>query len=360
MPSPTDKPFQLGVVEGFFGSSWAWDARIDYADFLNRYDFNSYLYAPKSDRLLRQDWQVPFPQHHLEELQSLATVYQQKNLDFGIGLSPFELYKNFNADKKSLLKAKLQQINEINPSILCILFDDMQGDLDSLAERQLEINNFITQHSQASHFIFCPTYYSDDPVLAAHFGTKPKHYLEDIGSSLDPSIDIFWTGPKVFSESFPAQHLQEVAEKLQRKPLIWHNYPVNDAKRLTDFLHLKPFPNEPNQKIVMQELTNGHIANPMNQAYLSQLPLYSLSNIYRGNLDGDQLKLACETLCPAPLAKIIIEDADFFQQQGLSNINVKDKKDFLNKYAAFQDSPMANEIINWLNGHYNFDPNCLT
>ncbi len=360
MPSASDKPFQLGVVEGFFGSSWSWEARIEYADFLSRYGLNTYLYAPKSDRLLRQDWQVPFPHKHLEKLQALANAYQQKNIDFGIGLSPFELYKNFNSNNKDLLKAKLQQINSINPSILCILFDDMQGDLDSLAERQLEISNFIIQHSQASHFIFCPTYYSDDPVLITHFGTKPKHYLEDIGSSLDSSIDIFWTGPKVFSEHFPPQHLQEVAEKLQRKPLIWHNYPVNDAKRLTDFLHLKPFPNEPNRKVVMQELTAGHIANPMNQAYLSQLPLHSLSNIYRGNTDGDQLKLACETLCSAPLAKIILQDADFFQQQGLTNLNANDKQAYLDKYSAHIDSPMAQEIIKWLNGDYTFDPNCLT
>jgi len=129
---------------------------------------------------------------------------------------------------------------------------------------------------------------------------------------------------------------------------------------LTDFLHLKPFPNESNQKAVMQELTAGHIANPMNQAYLSQIPLYSLSNIYSGNTDGDQLKFACETLCPPALAKLILEDADFFQHQGLTDISANDKQNYLDRYAAFQDSAMAKEIIDWLNGGYSFDPNCLT
>lgn len=360
MPSISDKPFKLGIVEGFFGSPWSWDARLDYAEFLKQYGFNTYLYAPKSDRLLRQDWQIPFPQQHLEKLQTLASTYHQNNINFGIGLSPFELYKNFNSNNKNLLKAKLQQINEIKPSILCILFDDMQGDIDSLAERQLEITNFIIQHSQSSDFIFCPTYYSDDPQLITHFGAMPKHYLEDIGNKLDPSVDIFWTGPKVFTDNFTSLHLQGLAEKLQRKPLIWHNYPVNDAKRLTDFLHLKPFPNEPKQKEAMLEFTAGHIANPMNQAYLSQLPLHSLSNIYRGYNDANLLKLACETLCSAPLTEAILEDADFFQQQGLVDLSAKDKQNYLNKYAAFQGSPMAREIIAWLNGNYAFDPNCLT
>ncbi len=134
MLTPTDRPFQLGIVEGFFGLPWSWNARIDYAEFLSRFGFNSYLYAPKSDRLLRQDWQIPFPQEHLENLRSLANIYRQKNIVFGIGLSPFELYKNFNSDNKNLLKAKIQQINDIQPSILCILFDDMQGDIASPCE----------------------------------------------------------------------------------------------------------------------------------------------------------------------------------------------------------------------------------
>jgi hypothetical protein len=358
MQSVSDKPFKLGVVEGFFGLPWSWDARTAYADKLSHYGFNTYLYAPKGDRFLRQDWHLAFPQDHLDKLQSLALIYKNKKLDFGLGLSPFELYRNFNTENKSLLKAKLEQIDSINPSILCILFDDMQGDLNSLAEQQLEITNFIIQNSQVQHFIFCPTYYSDDPVLITHFGSKPKHYLEEIGSSLDPSIEIFWTGPKVFSETYPEQHLQEVANKLKRKPLIWDNYPVNDAKRLTDFLHLLPFPNQAN---TLQEFTSGHLANPMNQAYLSQLPLYSLSQYYQGNTDNDDmLKQACEALCPEPLSEYILEDASFFQQKGLVGMNDKDKQTFINKYSPLADFPMANEILAWLNGAYTFDPACLT
>ncbi len=229
-----------------------------------------------------------------------------------------------------------------------------------LAKLQLEITNFIIQHSQASHFIFCPTYYSDDPQLTAHFGNRPQYYLEDLGNTLDASIDIFWTGPSVFTKSFHQQHLHELAGKLQRKPLIWHNYPVNDAKRLTDFLHLKPFNNEPDQIATMQKYTAGHIANPMNQAYLSQLPLFSLGNLYSKNTADHQLKFACETLCSAPLAKAILEDADFFQHQGLADMNENDKQNYYNKYAAFPENLMAKEIVNWLNGDYAFDPNCLT
>jgi hyaluronoglucosaminidase len=61
MSSASDKPFKLGVVEGFFGPSWSWDARLDYAEFLSHYGFNTYLYAPKSDIISKNSkrWRMP-------------------------------------------------------------------------------------------------------------------------------------------------------------------------------------------------------------------------------------------------------------------------------------------------------------
>ncbi len=340
--------------------AWSWQARQDYADFLKTHGFNSYIYAPKSDRLLRQDWQQSFPGEHLENLKNLSGIYRDKGLEFGIGLSPFELYKNFDTEQQALLKGKLDQINTIGPSTLCILFDDMAGEFDGLASQQIKICNFILDHSQASYFIFCPTYYSYDPALTSHFGKMPDHYFEDIGGGLDQAIDIFWTGPKVLSESYPAEHLQEVAEKLRRLTLIWDNYPVNDAKHMTDFLHLQPFPD---QAEVIKQYTRGHIANPMNQAYLSQIPLFSLANYYRDNPVShakDQLSQACQALCPAPLAALLMEDAEFFQQQGLQKLDAQSKQNSLARYQAYSDNPMAREVIDWLDGLYTFDPACLT
>ncbi len=353
----SEKSFKLGVVEGFFGSAWSWQARTDYADFLSTHGFNTYLYAPKSDHFLRRDWHMPFPQDHLDKLSKLADAYKNKSLNFGIGLSPFELYKDFNAKQKNLLRHKLEQINHINPSILCILFDDMQGDVEKLATQQTDITNFIIQYSQASHFIFCPTYYSDDPKLVSHFGKKPDHYFKDIGNFLDPSIDIFWTGPNVFSETFQQQHLQNVAERFLRKPLIWDNYPVNDAERLCSKLNLQAFPDQAN---ILRKYTAGHLANPMNQAYLSQIPLFTLGQHYLQKSSPDLLKEACETLCPGLLGKYILEDALLFQQQGLSAMNGDTKAALIKKYSHFSDQPQAVEIVSWLKGDFAFDPACLT
>lgn len=345
--------FRLGVVEGFFGRQWSWTARRDYAPFLATQGCNSYVYAPKNDAWLRKQWQAPFPPAHLAALSALATYYRSHQLDFGIGLSPFELYKDFSSANRELLRTKLRQINQIAPDTLCILFDDMMGDLRDLARIQLEIMAFVSEQSTAHHFVICPTYYSDDPLLVRHFGAQPEHYLEDLGKGLDASIEIFWTGPKVISVDYPRLHLLEVADKLRRKPLLWDNYPVNDARRLTSFLHLQPA----KRGAELKELTCGHLANPMNQAYLSQLPLYALAALYRGT--HVSFPRACDTLCPPLLSQALQEDVDKFQQHGLYSLDAATKVQFLRKYEKFSH-PMAEEVCGWLRGEYAFDPACLT
>ena len=351
-------PFRLGVVEGYFGRQWSWNARRDYASFLAAHGCNCYIYAPKNDVWLRKQWQAPFPLAHLDALRDLQQHYRRHEVEFGIGLSPFELYRDFSGANRALLRRKLDEINALGPTTLCILFDDMMGDLRDLASAQLTIMDFVTQHSTAQRFVICPTYYSDDPLLTRHFGPQPEHYLEDIGKGLDTRIEIFWTGPQVLSTGYPRAHMLDVAARLRRKPLLWDNYPVNDAKRLTPFLHLLPFTGRDAE---LRERTSGHLANPMNQPYLSQLPLYTLANLY-SRTPGEpeeQFAAACMALCPPDLADALVQDVDCFQHEGLDALDTAGKERLLRKYAAFAH-PMAAEICAWLRGEYVFDPACLT
>ncbi len=353
------KPFRLGVVEGFFGKSWSWDARTRYARFLSGNGFTSYLYAPKNDAWFRKQWMQACPQEHHDALSRLASHYKDSGIEFAIGLSPFELYLDFSDTHQQALERKLAEINAINPDTLCILFDDMHGAVDNLAPQQLRIMDQVTRQSNARHFIFCPTYYSDDPVLTSHFGAMPEDYLEELGSQLDSRLDIFWTGPRVFSSEYPEDHLLDVAERLHRKPLLWDNYPVNDSAKLAGQLHLGPFKNRDTE---LKSLAQGLMANPMNQAHLSQLPLYSLGRIFQGeDVDLDEiLHEACTVLCPKKLGELLYEDSDLFEGAGLAGISAEKKAALILRYSPFQDHPMVIELMDWLNGEYTFDPQCLT
>lgn len=353
------KPWCPGVIEGFFGIPWSWNARRDYAGFLAREGFSSYIYAPKADAFLRKLWHQSWPQEQLDQLITLSRIYQASSVDFGIGLSPFELYLDFSDSRKQQLARKLDEINAIAPTILCLLFDDMTGSLNKLASRQLEIMAFVTTHSTAKRFMLCPTYYSSDPRLAKLFGSPPQQYLQELGQGLDGSIDMFWTGPQIISTHYPAEHLQQVSEQMRRKPVLWDNYPVNDAAKLTNFLHLQAFSGRDAQ---LQDLCAGHFSNPMNQAYLSQLPLYSLPRLYTDTIKDNAARLdqACKALCPPELASALQQDAGLFQQQGLEAMSPQVKTRLIDKYTRLQPHPMAAEVVLWLQGVYAFDPNCLT
>ena len=82
-PSP-----KLGLIEGFFGKGWSWEARARYAQWLPRHGYGFYLYAPKEDGYLRKHWATPWPADQLEALCQLARQCRENGLAFGVGLSP--------------------------------------------------------------------------------------------------------------------------------------------------------------------------------------------------------------------------------------------------------------------------------
>src|SRR5690606_14281924 len=215
----------------------------------------------------------------------------------------------------------------------------------------------ITSLSNARRYAVCPTYYSDDPLLTRHFGEAPEHYLDELGAALDPSHLVFWTGPKVISKEYPEAHLESVAQRLDRKPLLWDNYPVNDAKRLTSFLHLRPFANRDPQ--VLRAHCSGHLSNPMNQGYLSQLPLFALAQHYKKGSNAS-LMAATDALCSPGLSLLLRRDGERFQDQGLDTLDETTRQILAAEYSALRDESMAHEIIAWLRGEYVFDPACLT
>ncbi|KOP27686.1 hyaluronidase [Hapalosiphon sp. MRB220] len=351
--------FNPGVIEGFFGKPWSWEMRRNYAQFLKNIDYDFYIYAPKADTNLRRNWRQDWSDDELRELIYLGDIYHQQGLQWGIGFSPFEIYLNYDSQAIQDLERKIHYFNHLNLDILAVLFDDMRGDSHDISRIQVDIMHRIAALSNAKTFIICPTYYTDDPILDKLFGERPDNYLQELGKELDSAIDVFWTGPKVCSKSYPESHLKEVKERLGRPLFIWDNYPVNDGAKLSLYLHLRAFENRPYQ---MSEWISGHAVNPMNQAHLSQIPLMTLTMSYqRRNYysPSDAFVEAVERLCPAELAHTLVEDVSLFQDHGLEQLSTNTKQYLIEKYEAF-DNPFASEIVQWLKEEYLFSPECLT
>jgi hyaluronoglucosaminidase len=159
------KPFQLGLIEGFYGQAWSWQTRREYAAFLAQAGYSFYFYAPKSDPYFRKKWREPLPRDLYDNLESLVDYFHRSHLEFGVGLSPYEIYMSFDSDTKKQLFSRIEILNSLKVDRLAVLFDDMKGDCPTLAQTQVDILHWVREHSTAKHLIVCPTYYSSDPIL---------------------------------------------------------------------------------------------------------------------------------------------------------------------------------------------------
>ncbi|TNY02561.1 hyaluronidase, partial [Escherichia coli] len=56
--------------------------------------FSFFHYAPKADAFLRRRWREPHPDGSLAELAELSAHCRSLGLRFGVGLSPYELYRD--------------------------------------------------------------------------------------------------------------------------------------------------------------------------------------------------------------------------------------------------------------------------
>ncbi len=346
------------MIEGFFGRPWDWSARHSAADFLRDFEYQFYIYAPKADPFLRRRWREPLPTETLEQLSGLHTRCHELGVSLGIGLTPFEIYLNYDAATRMSLRSKVLQINEVGVEVLCILFDDMRGDVDDLPDLQARVIADVCGWSNAQRFVVCPTYYSYDSRLALHFGSPAKSYLRDFARLIDPSIDIFWTGEKVISDGYSAKHLVDVANEIGRKPFIWDNHVSNDSKCRTNHLFLDP---STISWELPADLVAGLAINPMNQPYLSRISLCR----YRDLLTGAQrqrhvLPEGCRRLLESSFVEQLVVDGDLLQVRGLDQFDDDTRRRLLEWYSTRQSNPYAMEIAAWLRGEYFFDPQCLT
>lgn len=342
----------LGIIEGFYGEPWSWSAREHAIAFLAPHGYRFYYYAPKADAYLRKRWREPHPADVADGLRRIAAHCRAHKVRFGAGLSPYELYRNFDAEAQDDLARKLRELEAAGVESLAILFDDMRGDLPDLARTQIEIMRWIRDRTTCGHLMMCPSYYTDDPMLDRVFGRRPANYLEDLGRGLDPAIGIFWTGEEVCSREYGVAHLDRVAGQLGRKPFLWDNYPVNDGPRMSQYLHLRAFTGRPG---AIRSHLAGHAVNPALQPTLSLIPALTLADSYRlgdAYSYGEALARAARAVLGDELGRRVHEDIVLLQDMGLDRLETSAER-LRERYAKF-DHDGAREIVAWLDGRYRF------
>jgi hyaluronoglucosaminidase len=248
-----------GVVEGFYGTPWTRDARLEVIAFLARRGMNSYAYAPKDDARHRAQWRLPYAREELDAFAELAAHSAQHGVRFGFSIAPgLDIDYDSPADRSTLL-GKLEPLRDAGVDWFLLLFDDIPLQ-PGLALRQGALVSWL--HGElGTDLTTCPTEY---------VGTHPSPYLAQLDAALPADVDVMWTGPTVCSPQLRAVDARGWARAFgKRRIVVWDNYPVNDAL-MTDSLHLGPYRGREPE---LADVVGGVLCNPMTQARASQVPL---------------------------------------------------------------------------------------
>ena len=115
-----------GVTEGFYGSSWTHEQRLDQLDFLGRTKQNRYLYASTDDPYRQAShWRDPYPAAQRDEFRELADRARRNHVQLSWAVAPGQgmCFADPN-DRRALLR-KLDAVRALGFEAFQLRFEDV-------------------------------------------------------------------------------------------------------------------------------------------------------------------------------------------------------------------------------------------
>jgi hypothetical protein len=268
-------PFAVrGVVEGFYGVYYTHQQRLELLGFMAKHGLNTYVYGPKNDRLHRTRWREPYPADALAQFADVVRAARELGITFCYGLSPGVHITYSSEQDFACVLAKLGSLYDTGVRAFSLFLDDIAAEFSGSADGQAfasfaaahiclcnRVLDWLNERPEPCSLSMCPTIYHGLPPYS--------DYLHELGARLRPDIGVFYTGPDVCSATLPPEAVAAFARAVQRPPLIWDNYPVNDLAMAGD-LHLGPILGRGRE---LAGLVAGMLVNPMNQPQASRVAL---------------------------------------------------------------------------------------
>jgi hyaluronoglucosaminidase len=272
-----------GIVEGFFGPPWSMRHRAAMFEFGAVKGMNTYLYAPKDDPYHREKWRLPYPPNRWREMTRLIRLARSHSIDFVYGFHPGKGLLFTDERPLITLLEKAQRFYDIGVRTFAVLFDDIPSQLSHRKDRKQFGGSLaraegwwlaeILAHQPSGwkevEWWICPSYYSEDPLLARVFGSFEPEFLERLQETLPQSVACMWTGPQIVSKTITLGHARRIAKRLNRRLILWDNYPVNDLSMSAE-MHLGPITGRDAR---LPQAVYGYLNNPLLQESLSFVPL---------------------------------------------------------------------------------------
>ncbi|MDN0196876.1 beta-N-acetylglucosaminidase domain-containing protein [Streptomyces sp. S.PNR 29] len=273
-----------GTTEGFYGTPWTHEQRLEQLDFMGRTKQNRYLYAPGDDLYRQARWREPYPAGQRARFRELAERARRNHVTLAWAVTPGQaMCFASDADVRALTR-KLDAMWALGFRAFQLQFQDVsysEWHCDADAERfgsgpeaaaraQARVANAVARHLAERHrrsaaLSLMPTEYYED---------GPTDYRRALTHALDERVEVAWTGIGVVPRTITGRELAATRSVFGEHPLVtMDNYPVNDYAPGRIFLG----PYQGRDPAVATG-SAALLANAMEQAEASRIPLFTAAD----------------------------------------------------------------------------------
>jgi hypothetical protein len=263
-----------------------------------------FVYAPKDDAKHRERWADLYDDGELAGFERLASV---EGVRLGFAISPGLTIDGDDAGDRARLAAKVDQVLAAGAVNVVLALDDIPFGGGPQGEVHARLTTWLRDHlGDRAGLALIPTEY---------VGLRPSPHLDALAAGVPADVPIGWTGRAVVNDAITVAEAHARADALGgRPPLLWDNYPVNDAVMHTD-LFVGPLRG---REAELPAALGGYLANPMVEARSSTLPLASIAGWLRGEdpaevwraTAGDLGWLAFASACDGAEAQAAVRAAE--------------------------------------------------
>lgn len=273
-----------GMTEGFYGTPWTREQRLDQLDFMGRTKQNRYLYAPGDDLYRQARWREPYPADQRADFRALAERAKRNHVTLAWAVAPGQAMCMSSDKDVKALNRKIDAMWALGVRAFQLQFQDVSysewhcaADADAFgsgpeaaAKAQSRVANAVAAHLAERHpgakpLSLMPTEYFQDG------STK---YRDAIAARLDQRVEVAWTGVGVVPKTITGRELAGAREAFGSHPLVtMDNYPVNDFAQ--DRIFLGPYTG---REPAVATGSAALLGNAMEQPSASRIPLFTAAD----------------------------------------------------------------------------------
>lgn len=273
-----------GMTEGFYGTPWTREQRLDQLDFMGRTKQNRYLYAPGDDLYRQARWREPYPADQRADFRALAERARRNHVTLAWAVAPGQAMCMSSDKDIKALNRKIDAMWALGVRAFQLQFQDVSysewhcdADADAFgsgpeaaAKAQSRVANAVSAHLAERHpgakpLSLMPTEYFQD---------GSTEYRDAIAARLDEGVEVAWTGVGVVPKTITGRELAGARKAFGSHPLVtMDNYPVNDFAQ--DRIFLGPYTG---REPAVATGSAALLGNAMEQPSASRIPLFTAAD----------------------------------------------------------------------------------